>query len=82
MNHDDVSYGAPDVPTTEDAAELANALPATLQEAYADGRKDQLQEDVELLGWAYSKLCRLGFNSMESAMMMDRIKLLIEHGIR
>lgn len=41
MNHDDVTHGAPEPLTTEDAAEQANVLPPTLEEAYAEGRKDE-----------------------------------------
>ena len=51
-------------------------------EAYAEGRSDQFEEDLELLRWAYSKLLYRSFDSMEDAMMMDRIKLLLEHGAR
>lgn len=34
-----------------------------------------------LLGWAYSKLHRQNFSTMDDALKMDEIKLLLEHGI-
>lgn len=43
MNHDDF------LPTTEDAAELANVMPQTLEEAYAEGRKDQKEESLSTI---------------------------------
>lgn len=42
MNHD--NFTPPDVLTTEEAAELSNVLPPTLEEAYAEGRKDEREE--------------------------------------
>jgi uncharacterized protein (DUF2267 family) len=48
MNHNDLSFGAPDQLTTEEAAELANVLPPTLEEAYAEGRSDE-REDVRMM---------------------------------
>lgn len=48
MNHDDFSHGAPEPLTTEEAAELANVLPPTLEEAYAEGRADE-REDLRTL---------------------------------
>lgn len=48
MNADDFAFGAPDGPNTEEAAELANVLPPTLEEAYAEGRKDE-REDFRML---------------------------------
>ena len=45
MNHDDLAFGAPEPLTTAEAAELANTLPATLEDAYAEGRADQLEDD-------------------------------------
>ena len=35
----------------------------------------------EMLRWAYSKLYGRTFSNMEDALMADRIKLWIEHGI-
>jgi len=35
----------------------------------------------EMLRWAYSKLQGRTFSNMEDALMADRIKLWIEHGI-
>lgn len=37
-------FQPPDGLTTEEAAELANVLPPTLEEAYAEGRKDEREE--------------------------------------
>ena len=77
MNHDDFSYGAPDPLTTEEAAELANTLPATPEEAYAEGRADQLADDLRLLGWAYRKLAPYSFSKQEDALAMDELKLML-----
>jgi uncharacterized protein (DUF2267 family) len=49
MNHDDFSNGAPNPLTTEEAAELANVLPPTLEEAYAEGRADEREDFRTLL---------------------------------
>lgn len=49
--------------------------------AYTEGRRDQAEEDRELLRWAYSKLHFVGFSKQEDALMQDRLKLLLEHGI-
>ena len=68
-------------------ADHANDLieKATLNEAqtdaYAEGRKDQAEEDGELLRWAYSKLHHINFTKQDDALMLDRFKLLLEHGI-
>lgn len=42
-----------DGPTTEEAAEFANVLPPTLEEAYAEGRADQTDEFAALLPGPY-----------------------------
>lgn len=49
--------------------------------AYAEGRKDQLEDDRELLAWAYTKLVYRSFDNMEDALNMDRIKLLFVGGL-
>lgn len=36
---------------------------------------------LELLAWAYSKLQHGSFSKMDDALQLDRIKLLLEHGI-
>jgi hypothetical protein len=46
-------------------------------EAYASGRKDEREEMTHLLGWAYSKLVYRSFDSMEDALAMDEIKLIL-----
>jgi hypothetical protein len=46
MNHDDTANGAPEPLTTEEAAELANVLPATPEDAYAEGRKDEREQCI------------------------------------
>ena len=35
----------------------------------------------ELVRWAYSKLHRQNFSSMEDALKLDEMKLLLEHGV-
>lgn len=59
--------------------DITNSTPE--DHAYADGRKDQQEEDLELLRWAYGKLHHISFTKMEDALMLDRMKLLLEHGI-
>jgi hypothetical protein len=54
---------------------------AAQDDAYAEGRKDQQEEDSELLRWAYSKLHHVSFTKQDDALMQDRLKLLLEHGI-
>ena len=44
MNH---NFQPPDDLSTEDAAELANVLPPTLEQAYAEGRADEREELVK-----------------------------------
>ncbi len=51
-----------------------------LNAAYAEGRKDQYEEDMELLellSWAYGKLNVFSYTKQEDALMLDRIKLLL-----
>jgi len=45
--------------------------------AYADGRKDEREEMLRLIGWAYSKLAYRSFDNMDDALMMDEMKLLL-----
>lgn len=40
------NFQPPDGLTTEEAAELANTLPATPEEAYAEGRKDEREQCI------------------------------------
>lgn len=53
----------------------------------ADGSIDDHDEGPEnayelaLLAWAYSKLQHINFSKQEDALQLDRIKLLLEHGI-
>jgi uncharacterized protein (DUF2267 family) len=70
-------FQPPDPLTTEEAAELANVLPPTLEEAYAEGRADQLEDDRRLLAWAYGKLAHVGWTKQKDALAMDEIKLLL-----
>ena len=44
---------------------------------------DEQAFDMEAVGWAYSKCVVFGLEKgiMESAMLMDRLKLMLEHGI-
>ena len=46
-------------------------------DAYAEGRKDQLDDDRRLLAWAYSKLHRVEFSKLEDALALDEIKLIL-----
>lgn len=36
---------------------------------------------TELVRWAYSKLHRQSFSSMDDALKLDEMKLLLEHGL-
>lgn len=45
--------------------------------AYAEGRADQLADDIRLLAWAYKKLQHVEFSKMEDALAMDEIKLML-----
>lgn len=88
-------FQPPDGLNTEEAAELANVLPPTLEEAYAEGRADEreaiaaeardaIEESMflsELLRWAYSKLHGRTFTNMSDALELDRMRLYLEHGI-
>lgn len=49
----------------------------TPEEAYAEGRADQLEDDRRLLAWAYAKLERFTFSKQEDALAMDEIKLVL-----
>jgi hypothetical protein len=77
MNQDNFSFGAPDPLTTAEGAELANTLPATPEEAYAEGRADQLEDARRLLAWAYRKLLPYSFSKQEDALAMDEIKMML-----
>ena len=35
----------------------------------------------EMVRWAYAKLHAVEFRSLDDALMLDRMKLLLEHGI-
>lgn len=54
---------------------------ATPEEAYAEGRKDERDDCVGLIAWAYGKLHHTTYAKQEDTLMLDRIKLLLEHGI-
>jgi hypothetical protein len=60
--------------------ELKDRLDRECSDAYAQGRSDQLDDDKDLLRWAYSKLVYRSFNNMDDALQMDRINLLLQHG--
>lgn len=55
----------------------ANEVDALQTAAYAEGRKDEREGLVRLLSWAYGKLVYRSFNSMEDALAMDEIKLVL-----
>lgn len=54
----------------------------SLNHAYAEGRQDEYMENGELLRWAYSKLHHVNFTKQDDALMLDRFKLLLEHGVK
>lgn len=63
--------------------EAVAAVQVALNVAYANGREDQREDDADLLEmvrWAYSKLCRVEYSKQEDALMLDRMKLLLTHG--
>jgi hypothetical protein len=51
-------------------------------DGYAEGRSDESAELLPLLTWAYSKLVYRSFDNMDDALMMDRINLLLQHGVK
>jgi hypothetical protein len=67
--------------TGRDPQAFAGGIDEALNDAYAEGRKDQSEEDGELLRWAYSKLHHVSFTKQDDALMLDRFKLLLEHGV-
>lgn len=44
---------------------------------YSEGRKDALEEEKQLLAWAYRKLLPYSFAKQEDALAMDEIKLIL-----
>lgn len=56
------------------------AIDAIQTTSYAEGRKDEAEDNMEMLSWAYGKLHHVAFTKMDDALMLDRIKLLLEHG--
>lgn len=36
---------------------------------------------VEMIRWSYSKLHHLEFSNLDDALMLDRMKFLLEHGV-
>jgi hypothetical protein len=69
MNHDDLAFGAPEGLTTEEAAELANVLPPTLDDAYAEGRKDE-REAHALLRLAAEQILNAGHMNTEDLALL------------
>lgn len=57
------------------------AAPTSPEDAYAEGRADELEDCKPMLAWAYSKLHHVSFTKQDDALMLDQIKLLLEHGI-
>lgn len=41
----------------------------------------EIERLQELVRWAYSKLHHVSYSKPEDALMLDRMKLLLEHGI-
>jgi len=91
MNHDDFSYGAPDVPTPEELGDVADGKNLYYEgqhgaEDHADtaARLALVQERDALrlmATWAYGKLHSRTFNSIDDALELDRLKLWCEHGV-
>lgn len=62
----------------EDREAMAEAQwESLLTAAYGEGRKDEREDLVRLLGWAYSKLHHVSFTKMEDALALDEIKLVL-----
>lgn len=51
---------------------------ATEAAIYAEAGEDDLRD---LVRWAYSKLRRQNYPTLDDARMLDRMKLMLEHGI-
>lgn len=49
----------------------------TLESAYAEGRKDEREELLALIGWAYSKLHQQNYAKQEDALRLDEMKLIL-----
>ena len=43
--------------------------------------EEELDHMLDMIRWAYSKLHRSNFPTQDDALMLDRMKLLLEHGI-
>ena len=56
-----------------------------VQAAYLLGALEMQASEREvlndLMGWAYSKLHRQNYVKQDDALMLDRMKLLLEHGV-
>lgn len=50
------------------------------QQTY-ESMSDELERRKDLLAWAYSKLHGRTFSSMDDALKLDEMKLLLEHGL-
>ena len=48
-----------------------------VNEIYAEGRKDEREDNMKLLTWAYSKLQHIAFTKQEDALALDEIKLMM-----
>lgn len=59
---------------------MSDQIDAIQQAAYAEGRADQLADDLRLLAWAYRKLMHHSFSKQEDALAMDEIKLMLMGG--
>lgn len=56
--------------------ELNERIDEAQRDAYAEGRKDEREECMRLLNWAYIKLTRFCFSKQDDALMLDEIKLM------
>lgn len=58
--------------------EFNQRLDSHATDAYAEGRKDEREDNLKRLAWAYRKLMPYSFSKQEDALVMDEIKLMLE----
>lgn len=50
---------------------------SALNDAYANGRADEREDNLRLLAWAHAKLLHVSWSKQEDALAMDEIKLML-----
>lgn len=65
------------LPSSKNDAPLTLCLGDAQTSAYAEGRKDEREDLIRLLGWAYSKLHHIDFSNQHDALALDEIKLVL-----